>query len=400
MSERGDPSLAGSSRPRVLVFRKRMLPYSETFIAAQGNHLSEWQAVYAGATSDKSGLKLLQGAPTCILPDHVSKLTGHAWSWVFKRFGLIPRGWLRALSAFRPAVIHVHFGPDALFLGLPLARALRIPLVVTFHGFDIMIDAPESHYQRNRHKLFEQADRVIGVSRYIVEQLIRHGCPPEKITRHYIGLDLEKFVPFQEPNKRAGIVFVGRLTEKKGCKYLLLALTEMARRGHCPTLDIIGDGSLREELTALAKPLGDRVTFHGRQGPDFVREKVGRAAVFCVPSVTSASGDSEGLPIVNLEAMALGTPVVSTFHSGIPEAVLHGETGILVAEADPLALAEALIRCLTDEDFARKLGQNGIAHVHRTFDVRKQCQALEAIYASLSTNHLKVLNPHEKAGPI
>jgi glycosyltransferase involved in cell wall biosynthesis len=96
--------------------------------------------------------------------------------------------------------------------------------------------------------------------------------------------------------------------------------------------------------------------------------------------VTSRSGDAEGLGMVNLEAMALGTPVVSTFHTAIPEAVLHEKTGILVPEKDAPALAAALTRCLEDESLSRMLGRNGIEHVRSHFDLRKQCAVLESIY--------------------
>jgi glycosyltransferase involved in cell wall biosynthesis len=366
--------------PRVIVFRKRMLPYSETFVAAQGNHLSHWQAVYAGATEERSGIALLERAPTCILNREVPKWRAPLASWTFKRFGKIPAAWLCKLRGYQPSLLHVHFGPDALFMGIPLSRALGVPLVVTFHGFDITINAPESRYQRERPKLFEQATQIIAVSDFIALKLIEHGCPEEKIVRHYIGIDLEKFAPLQGPIERKDVVFVGRLTEKKGCRYLIEAMIRLAEQGERHHLHIIGDGVLRESLQQLAQPIADRVTFHGRQSPDFVREMVGRAAVFCAPSVTSRSGDSEGLGMMNLEAMALGTPVVSTFHTAIPEAVIHEKTGILVPEADSGALAIALTRCLKDGTLARKLGENGIAHVRTTFDLRKQCESLEAIY--------------------
>ena len=359
--------------PRVIVFRKRMLPYSETFVAAQGNHLPRWRAVYAGATEEKSGIKLLEGGPTCILNKEVPRWIAPVASWAFKRLGHIPAAWLRKLRGYAPSLVHVHFGPDGLFMGIPLSTALGIPLVVTFHGFDITINAPDSRYQRERHRLFEQAGQIIAVSDYIAGKLVEHGCPPEKIVRHYIGIDLEKFAPLEGVIERKDVVFVGRLTEKKGCRYLIEAMIRLAEQGERHHLHIVGDGALRESLQQLAQPIADRVTFHGRQSPDFVREKVGQAAVFCAPSVTSRSGDSEGLGMMNLEAMALGTPVVSTFHTAIPEAVIHGETGILVPEADPEALAIALTRCLKDENLARKFGENGIAHVSRTFDLRKQC---------------------------
>jgi len=357
-----------------------MLPYSETFIAAQGNHLTRWQAVYAGATEERSGIELLENAATCILNKEVPKWRAPFESWAFKRFGSIPDVWLGKLRGFQPSLLHVHFGPDALFMGLPLSKALRVPLVVTFHGFDITINAPETRYESQRPKLFQQAAQIIAVSDFIAGKLIEHGCPEEKIIRHYIGIDLEKFVALKGPSERKDVVFVGRLTEKKGCQYLIEAMIRLAQEGGRHHLHIIGDGVLLKSLQQLAQPIADRMTFHGSQSPDFVREMVGRAAVLCAPSVTSRSGDSEGLGMMNLEAMALGTPVVSTFHAAIPEAVIHEETGILVPEADPAALAFALDRCLKDATLARWLGENGITHVQKNFDVRKQCISLEAIY--------------------
>ena len=366
-----------------LVFRKRMLPYSETFIAAQGNGLLTWKSVFVGATEDQSGLHLLRGAQTCLLTQHVSRWLHPLVTRLFKRFGIIPRQWLMALQFHLPSLIHVHFGPDALFLGIPLSKALGLPLVVTFHGFDVMIDAPNSRYQKNRRKLFDHATKVIAVSDFIAAELVRQGCPLEKITRHYIGIDLDLFRPLEENFVRKDIVFVGRLTEKKGCEYLIHAMFLLANRGCRPRLHIIGDGGLRQKLEKQARPLGGQIVFHGRQEPEAVREMVGRAAVFCVPSVTGRNGDTEGLPMVNLEAMALRTPVVSTFHAGIPEAVCHEQTGLLVPEADPQALALALERCLNDKELAESFGANGMDRVQKYFDIRKQCQDLEAIYESV-----------------
>ena len=372
-----------SDLPRILIFRKRMLPYSETFVAAPATYLTRWIPVFSGATLDKSGYSLLKNADTCILSQNVFFPWRSIAARLFKSRGWIPGKWLKALKSFRPRLIHVHFGPDALFMGVPLAKALNIPLVVTFHGFDITINRPDSAYQKLRPLLFEKATKVIAVSQYIKDQLIAHGCPPEKIVSHYIGIDLAQFRPLEADIKRSDIVFTGRLTEKKGCRYLIEAVIRLHASGLTPKLHLIGDGGLREELEELARPLGDHVIFHGSQSPDFVREMVGRAAIFCAPSVTSRNGDSEGLGMVNLEAMALGTPVVSTLHAAIPEAVIHEETGILVPEHDSAALAIALTRLLRDENLARELGQNGIAHVRRNFDLKPQCIKLEAIYDEL-----------------
>ncbi|MFT4176373.1 MAG: glycosyltransferase [Luteolibacter sp.] len=357
-----------------------MLPYSETFVAAQGLHLPSWKAVFSGATEDRSGAGLLRDAETCILTQEIPVGLKSIAAFLFKRFGLVSRSWLAALRSRQPSLVHTHFGPDGLFMGLPLAKALGVPLVVTFHGFDITIDDPSSSYQKRRPRLFREATRIIAVSDYVRRRLIEHGCPAEKIVKHFIGIDLAHFTPLPEGTPRADIVFVGRLTEKKGCRYLIEAMLRLSAAGRKERLHMIGDGGLRRELEELARPLGERIVFHGKRGPDFVRDMVGKAAVFCAPSVTSQSGDAEGLGMVNLEAMALGTPVVSTFHTAIPEAVLHEKTGLLVPEKDVTALAAALTRCLEDESLSRMLGRNGIDHVRSHFDLHKQCATLETIY--------------------
>ena len=116
-------------------------------------------------------------------------------------------------------------------------------------------------------------------------------------------------------------------------------------------LEIIGDGPLRSELEALAKELGVRANFRGVQKPVEVQRSMSRARILCNPSVTAASGDVEGFGMVFAEAQAVGTPVVSSHHAAIPEAVNHGVTGLLCPERSVLALADAMLTFLKDESF-------------------------------------------------
>lgn len=361
----------------MLVFRKRLLPYSETFIADQARHLERFRATLTGYSLDRSGSHLLEGLE-CVPLSARTRLPGLA-KLLFKRYGRIPAAWLRALRERRPTIVHAHFGPDGL-VAAPLARALGVPLVVTFHGFDITIREPLNHYRRRIGTVFASATRVIAVSSYIADCVRERGCPAEKIRRHYIGIDTRRFTERTEPVDEPTVLFVGRLVGKKGCEYLVRAAARLGESLPGLQVQVIGDGPLLEALKALAAELRAPVAFLGRQPPAEVSARISRAAVMCVPSVTEANGNSEGLPMVVPEAMASGVPLVATRHSGIPDAVLDGETGLLVAERDEEGLAEALSRLLQDRGRRGAMGRAAASRARERFDVRKQCRLLEEIY--------------------
>ena len=148
----------------------------------------------------------------------------------------------------------------------------------------------------------------------------------------------------------------------------------------------VGRGELTAELQKLTKQLGidNRVRFLGAQPHETVLQLMQQAEIFALPSQIAKSGECEGLPIVILEASACGVPVVSTYHSGIPEAVIDGETGFLVSEKDEKSLAEKLDILLSDRALGKKMGQQGRELINERFDIRKQTAKLEAIYDSLT----------------
>jgi glycosyltransferase involved in cell wall biosynthesis len=125
--------------------------------------------------------------------------------------------------------------------------------------------------------------------------------------------------------------------------------------------------------------IGADVTFHGPLSQDRVRDVVSRAAVFAAPCVLGSDGNRDGLPTVLLESMALGTPVVSTPVTGIPEAVRHDATGLIVPEADAVALATALARVLDDTLLAHRLADAARALVETEFDVERTSAELLAM---------------------
>src|ERR1700722_12708493 len=156
---------------------------------------------------------------------------------------------------------------------------------------------------------------------------------------------------------------------------------QLVQRAHpqCE-LTIIGDGPLRPSLEELAKELNGRCQFRGIQPAAIIREALRSARVFCVPSVRAANGDSEGLGIVFAEAQAMGVPVVSTAHGGIPEVVEDRLTGLLVPERDYEALADALSLLLDDEDLWQRLHRGAQQRVEQYFDLKTQTALLEKTY--------------------
>ncbi len=178
--------------------------------------------------------------------------------------------------------------------------------------------------------------------------------------------------------------YVGRLVEKKGVEYLIRAMAQVQADVPGTELVVVGDGPLRSELEGSAVKLLDRYRFLGAQPLPEVRSLMNQALLLATPSVTAHMGDSEGLPTVILEAQAMGLPVVGTFHSGIPEAVVHGETGLLVAERDWEALAECIVRLLEDRDLWQRFSERSRERVHAAFSVHSQMPILEDMYDAVA----------------
>ena len=368
----------------IIIFRNELLQYSETFIPAQTHFLSSYEPYYVGTkVMDRQKL----GKAKVIAP---FKGKSRIYRQLFPRTGYIWPGWLNQIKNINAKLIHAHFGIDGV-LALPLARKTRLPLLVTFHGYDITSQDCSRYvpgwnyqtYERGLQCLFKEAKSFIAVSNFICSQLIAKGCPEEKIVVHYIGIDTDKFKPDPTVNRKPVVLFVGRLTEKKGCEYLIRAMAEVQSVRPEVELVIIGDGDLRQELEKLAAQLLGKYSFLGVQPPEVVRDWMNQSRLLAVPSVTATTGDTEGAPMVVLEAQAMGLPVVGSIHAGIPELLLEGETGLLAKEGDWHTIAEHIIHLVTEEEFWQKLSIQGQSRVNTSFNLRIQTQALENIYASL-----------------
>jgi glycosyltransferase involved in cell wall biosynthesis len=198
---------------------------------------------------------------------------------------------------------------------------------------------------------------------------------------------LAKFDIPEVPRNPNLILFVGRLIEKKGVTYLLKAVAKIAEKHPEVDLVIIGDGPLREALESEAKALKINCRFLGKlmnpEPGNSVHDWMRRARVFCGPSVEASDGNTEGVPFVFVESLALGLPAVGFDHAGIKEAVLHGETGLLAPERDVDTLSDYLVRMLRDDVFWQRCSKRGKAWVRERFDLKLLTKQLEALYCGV-----------------
>jgi len=279
-----------------------------------------------------------------------------------------------------PDVIVANFGQNGIVAArikqafFPAAR-----LAVIFHGWDVSAYVAANGWDGYR-RAAPAIDIAIAVNRPWAERLAAN-TPIGNIVVHHLGVDLDKVrqpPPRSADSGRFGIVFVGRMVEKKGLAYLIEAIAMLKARGRDVTVAAVGDGPEEAALKAAAASAGvaESIVFHGRQPNETVLRLMAGADCLALPSVTAADGDQEGIPVTLMEAMATGLPVVSTFHSGIPELVADGDTGLLVAERDAAGLAAAIERLIADPALGPRLATRARDFVAAEFNAAIQNRAL------------------------
>ena len=371
-------------RPVVVFFRTPAFNPSERFIQAQAAGLVRYAPVFVGLEDKGNTIPELAGRMML------------ARNWVESaRFRILgdPRPMAARLATLPVKLLHAQFGTDGL-RALPLARALGVPLVTTLRGYEITRSSAAllgsgqlswMQYAIGRRRLMREGALFLAVSEAMRGRAIAAGYPQERTITHYNGVDLERFRPGDAPEPGL-ILHVGRLVEKKGTEDLLAALA-IARRVHGGArLVIVGEGPLRSRLEerAAALGVGPAVRFAGAADIDGVAEWMRRAWLLAAPSRIAADGDAEGLPNTVVEAASSGLPVAATRHAGIPEAVIEGETGILVEEGNAEALAAAIIAMLgIDSGKRRAMGAAARALAEARFDIRRQNALLEDRYDRL-----------------
>ncbi len=293
---------------------------------------------------------------------------------------LVPQGLALGQVARREGVDRLY----AEFAGYPAtvawiaSRTSGIPFGFSAHAHDIFITQGLLDVKATR------ADFVRTISEYNLRFLVQKaGVPQDKIHVIRCGVAPERAMS-NLPVAPAGdqpfrILFVGALLPRKGVDHLLRAVGSLPKTLNWQ-LQVIGGGSQEEALRQLARNLPEgRVTFDGPQPSDKVQEAMGQAHLVVVPSVEGEAGRSEGIPVVLMEAMAQGRPVIASRLSGIPELVEDGHTGRLVPPGDVQALATRIEQVLTNYDASLRMAAAGQARVRSQYNIDQNAAELLAL---------------------
>jgi glycosyltransferase involved in cell wall biosynthesis len=291
----------------------------------------------------------------------------------------------RALAGAR--LLHAHFG-EAGVAALSIRRACGLPLVTSFHGRDVAKPAARRYGRLLYRGLFRAGAAFTVVSRHMRGQLIALGAPAERVHLIRTGVDPSEiaFVPRAPAPAGVRLITIGRLVEKKGTRDAIEALARLRDSFPDLTLTIVGDGPLRGMLERQARRLGvaGRVRFCGALAPAQALAELMQAQICALPCVTAADGDQEGAPVVLMEALASGMPVVSTLHAGVPEIVEHGVSGYLAPEGDAAAFAALLARLLGEPERWPAMGGAGRRRIEAEFDLCAAAADLERLYDRVS----------------
>ena len=287
------------------------------------------------------------------------------------------------LQALNVRHIHAHFAGLAARTAFWIERFFDIGFSFTAHANDIFAPKP---FAISLGKLIGAARAVVTVSDFGV-QFLREKYPDAvaKFHRVYNGIELGRFQLATFSGATPRIISIGRLIEKKGFGDLVEACRLLESRALNFDCEIIGEGplesALREQIAAAS--LTKSVVLAGPQPQLEVVRRLAQSTVFALPCVAEADGGMDNLPTVIMEAMAAGLPVVSTAIGGVPEMVCQGVTGLLVPEHQPVALAEALARLLSDRPLARSLGQAGRERAAELFAIEQSVRSLGAVFRQL-----------------
>jgi glycosyltransferase involved in cell wall biosynthesis len=251
------------------------------------------------------------------------------------------------------------------------------PYSFTAHAHDIFL--PNPYLSGN----LTAAQTVVTISEYNRRFLISSGTPAKKITVIPCGLDLQEFCVQPDRTPAHGtIVSIGRLDPIKGFLSLIDACALLQERGVPFACEIVGEGPQRRELEQQIHAHGLREKFHllGALSQAQVREVLARAELFVLPSVRTADGNQDGIPVALMEAMALGIPVISTQVSGIPELVIDEVSGLLIPPQDARALAAALERLLGNASLREKVAAGGSQMVRAHHDIALSAAQMQTVF--------------------
>ncbi len=355
-------SVSRTVAPVILVANKD-IAYSETFIH---NHIS---CLHASVVGLNGFMPLKSSGKGGVLRRLISRVR------VALNILL-----LRTVLLRKEGSILVEYGTTAA-KALPSLEKLDRKVIVHFHGHDAHRKTVLKKYAQAYHDIFHCASAIVAVSHAMESALIELGAPKEKV--HYIvcGIDPALFIKTNVSLNQAVFFACGRFVDKKAPHLTIKAFHRAWSINPDIRLRMAGDGPLWDQCDELIKHLGMEhvVTLMGSITPEAVADELASCRAFLQHSVIAPDGDSEGTPVVILEAMCSAVPVIATRHAGIKDIVKEGESGILVDEYDVEAMADAILRLAEDNIEAARLGEHGHEEVVRNYTLDASIAKLKAL---------------------
>jgi glycosyltransferase involved in cell wall biosynthesis len=292
-------------------------------------------------------------------------------------------------------IVHAHFGWAGVFAAR-YARLRGCPLVVSFHGYDVVLlsrarMAPPAlwPYTLRAGPMLAAMDLALCASAELLELLAARGVPRERLIEHRLGVDVERFRPAARKEAELQIAMVGRFVEKKGFADGLRAFARFLGAAKPARLTLVGSGPLERELRQLARRLGiaSQVVFAGELSHSRVASLLAASDVLLAPSAVARNGDRDSGLMVVKEASACECVPVATRHGGIPDIVEDSVTGFLVREHDEEAMASRLAELARDGARRRAMGRAARDKMLREYELRASVRRLEEHYDEAIRRH-------------
>lgn len=390
------------SNKKILIIAPRIASISETFIYDQITGIKKFELIVCCNQRQNEGIFVFEKEPVVlgtmpagIYDRAISKM--HRFLSGRKKYSLHFSAEKKITSILRNekiALIHCHYGETAISL-LPILKKIKIPIIVTFHGYDASKMLLDETYCRQLSELFSRNTYSITVSKDMELRLSKFNLNVKKNSVIPCGIDGNYFKPQKKYYNSAPLVLLhsGRVTPKKGVLDLVRVINEI--KTFNILLWIIGDGGLNdkdeyEKLKSFIteQDLKEKVELYGAQPREKVKEIMQKADIFILNSRIASDGDMEGLPVSILEAMACGLPVISTRHSGIPEIIEDGVHGLLVPEFDNVGLKDAILTLINKPDLRETLSRNALI---RSEDFSKEItiSKIEDFYQTILEQNVK-----------
>lgn len=363
----------------IALFSPNVEAYSETFIRNHKHFLSGNVFFYYGGVVPTvlEGKGRLQHSlkDDCVF--FIRKLLGREIYYQ----ALESNALVTSLKQNEIDVVYAEYGTTGAEV-IGICKEAGVPLIVNFHGYDASIKKILEVYRYKYQELFQFAKAIIVVSKEMKQNLIDLGCSEQKI-KYIVNAPADEFYDLQPSYSDLSFISVGRFVDKKAPYYNILAFQQVVEKYPEAKLYMIGDGPLLEVCQNLISylKLENNIILLGVLDQSEIQRYYTQARGFVQHSITSLSGDSEGMPVAVLEASASGLPVISTIHAGIPDVIIDGETGFLVKEHDVNKMASCMIRLIEDEGLAKLMGAAGRKNIKTNFNFSMHIGAInEVVY--------------------